>query len=228
MNKIIILHICFLTACGESKNKPVSFEKISKQTIGVSQYKKIYKEASDSLLNWVNNDLYKSKQYNYTYQIDSLLCFNNNKDRFISAKLEFFGVQNKYFSDGIDYFLGEKIEGKWYFWTGSSYVIPREMVKGHDITKPLSYKQLHKIALIEIYGGYLTKEGKINEKWFTHHFESSFDFNEQTQKEDWFLKGNRFTDRTKYYHYIHMLSVNGLWATRDTTKPKIELPKSVL
>jgi len=30
-------------------------------------------------------------------------------------------------SDGIHFFYGEKIDGRWYFWTGAYLVIPRDV-----------------------------------------------------------------------------------------------------
>ena len=105
------------------------------------------------------------------YKLDSLICFNNSNTKLIGSLQQFSGSMNKkLFSSGIHYFFGEKINNEWYYWTGAYIVIPREMFEGHDPKKSLSYDQLHKTAMREVFSGYLTKDGQINKKWFDYHF----------------------------------------------------------
>src|SRR5690606_35758371 len=115
---------------------------------------------------------------------------------------------------------GEKINEQWYFWRGGYIVIPREIYSGHDPTQPLSYSQLHEQALKEVFGGYLTKDGQINEEWFEFHFEkdgwSSF---EDRYKYKWILNGERIDDYDEWYKYIRKKKGLGKWIgkmTRDS------------
>jgi hypothetical protein len=230
LDSIVVFIILFWASCSEPDYRiEKKMLEISQNHIGKIQYLSIYKQINDSLQVWKINKL---DHYHDTLlrvkRIDSLLCFNLAMNRFVSAELHFdVGYLN---NDGMLYFLGEKIDGNWFFWTGAFIPIPRDIVKGHDVKKPLSYKQMHTIALDQIYGGYLTKDGKINEKWFEYLFEaeSGADFNRQTEDEDWYLGGHRFKDKYKFYNFIHLQTVKSLWDTRDTTKPKIELQKDVL
>ncbi len=98
------------------------------------------------------------------------------------------------------------------------------MVKNHPTNTPLSYQQLHEIALKEVFGGYLKQDGNINEEWFTSHFESNGwgDFNHQ-EYDDWCLKGKRYTDLKEYYIACHLCKVKSNWANRDTTRSIIKL-----
>jgi hypothetical protein len=78
------------------------------------------------------------------------------------------------------------------------------MVAGHPENQPLSYQQLHEIALKEVYSGYLDAMGNINEDWFKMHFENVGMCADCKTSEDFkknFLEGAK-----------------ALWANRDTTK----------
>ena len=151
--------------------------------------------------------------------IDSLLCFNTKGDRLISAKL--MQQLNNDVADGIDFMYGEKINNKWYFFSGAYITIPRNMLKDHPINKPLSYQQLHQIALKEVYGGYLKSNGEINEAWFTSQFEGPGwgDFNNQPSL-DFILKGKRFTNKKEFFEYAHLTVVKANWngVNKDSIK----------
>ena len=220
-NKIItflLLSCLVLVSCS---NKTKSFKEASLLVVTKIQYDKIYTSANDSIKTWALNNLsyyeYFGKSKNY--ELDSLLCFNSKGERFISCILQQQLLKNAP-SDGIDYFFGEKINNKWYFFTGPFIVVPRSMVKGHDQSAPLSYSQLHNIALKEVYSGYLKSNGEINEEWFINHFEGpGWGFFDQQEAFDWFLHGKRFTNKKEYFEFVHLQSAVSQWESRDTTQP---------
>ena len=133
----------------------------------------IYNQLKDSVNTWVANKLLNYKaETTYEYYIDSLICFNKNGTRFIGCRHLYVNIPDAT-SDDVQYIYGEKINNQWFFLKGPSIVIPRSMVKNHLVNQPLNYEQLHQIALKEVYGGYLTKDGEINEDWFISHFEGA-------------------------------------------------------
>lgn len=136
-------------------------------------YKIVYKKFCDTLSIWAKFEIFGSKDSIYSINYaDSLLCFNSDKTRMVTCVLNKYVNKNQQSkADGINFFYGEKIEGQWYFFKGPYVHIPREMIENHPVNKPLSYQQLHQIALKEVYSGYLKSDGSINEQWFTGHFE---------------------------------------------------------
>ena len=212
----IYLFICLLS-CSPTKNESINNAySVSMNSIGKTEYYNIYKKACDSIFFWSTNNLgyyqYLGKSKNYN--LDSLVCFSQNNDRLISCIL-MGNLLKEANSDGIDFFYGEKINNKWYFYSGPHIVCPRNMFKYHPINQPLSYAQLHQIALKEVYGGYLKSDGSINEAWFTSHFEDIGwgDFNDQTSSLKYLgLKPNeKFTDKRKFFEAIHLQSVKNNW-----------------
>lgn len=217
---VIVLPILF--CCCETKQNKNDPYIISSNTSGDIQYKKTLQKANDSIVVFHLNNL---KSYNFLnsgiWYLDSLICFNANKSRFIGCVL--YTTSNFKLSDhdGIQFFYGEKIDTNWYFFKGENVHVPREMVKNQPIDKPLSYQQLHQIALREVYKGYLKRDGDINEDWFTEHFEGSGygDFNDQTSF-DWFLKGKRFKIKKDFYEFVHLEKVRNNWGSinRDSIR----------
>jgi len=109
-------------------------------------------------------------------------------------------------SDGIELFLGEQINNQWWFFKGGWYfIVPRQGFKDHDIHTPLSYQQLHQIALKEVYAGYLNRNGEINENWFTSKFESNGWVNWDDTPE----KIKSYT--RKDYEQFHLRKVRSNW-----------------
>ena len=156
----------FIFSC--ERNKDEKLYKINENSLQVRQM------AIDSIKSWRDNSL---GLYNYLknkkWYIDSTIAFNNDSSRIICAFMSNNNDDIKATSDAICYFYGEKINGNWCFFRGAGIVIPREMVKDQPINEPLSYQQLHQIALKEVYGGYLNKDGEINEAWFISQFEGA-------------------------------------------------------
>lgn len=181
-DKMIVYIFCmlFFIACGK-KEKSFNVEKISsirksciektKGLIGKDEYYNIYDSMNDTVSNWIDN---KIEDYQYwrsliNYQIDSVICINNDGDKIItSILLPYIGKEGV--QDDIILFYGVKIDRKWYFFQGPALVLPRESYQ-KDIHTPLSFEKLKQIATLHIYDGYLKRnaQGKweINEDFFS-------------------------------------------------------------
>nr|WP_321426941.1 hypothetical protein [uncultured Acetobacteroides sp.] len=133
----------------------------SKRIVSENKYVNIYHQAGDTVKKWIENDIeyFNDVVFGKTITVDSLLCFNSNKTKLITAILT-----RKYWnteSDGITYFYGVNIDGNWYFFQGPFIVISREMyVSKSKIHEPLSFEMLHEIAMKEVFNGYLKKGSK--------------------------------------------------------------------
>lgn len=92
------------------------------------------------------------------------------------------------------------------------------MVKDHPVNKPLSYAQLHEIALKQVYSGYLNEKGEINEAWFKSEFEGLGWVNWDDSPE----KIKSYT--RKDYEKFHLEKVANNWygVNKDSVK---QLPK---
>ena len=176
---VLLILLMILTGCTtKNTDKQNLIEnnlfKISQNIVNKEQYFDVYNKLNDSLNTWSLNNLgyyqYCGKSKNCF--IDSLLCFNTKGNRFVTGKL-MQQLLKEGVADDIDFILGEKINNQWYFFSGANIFIPRSMVANQPLNKPLSYAQLHQIALKEVYGGYLNKDGTINEHWFISHFEGA-------------------------------------------------------
>jgi len=154
----------------ELREKRLFFQQHSLQHVGNKEYISVFQGLRDSVNDWKNNGLgyyiYLGKSINY--QIDSLLCFNTEKTKFIGVLLKQqllkTGVQ-----DDIEYIYGVKIKNDWYFFAGATIVLPREYYQ-KDIHTPLSFEKLHEIAMKEVFSGYLKKnpqgQWEVNEDFF--------------------------------------------------------------
>jgi len=211
----IILALAIIVSSCTNEKQTIKLKDKSISKIGEPSYLCVYAEGLDSIKCWALNNIgyYKYLGATKDFFLDSLLCFNSSCDRVITCILSSH-KDIKAHSDGIDYFYGEKIDGKWYFFSGANITIPRSMVSGHDVTKPLSYQQLHDIALKEVYSGYLNSLGEINEDWFTSHFENVGRCADCKTKED--------------FQKSILEGVGALWLSRDTTQPIKRLERSNL
>lgn len=225
-NKYLIIGtILFLFSCTDKQPEKKDFTPIYNSIIQSSECRKIYDQITDSVKHFVINKLpnYEA-EYTYSYKIDSLICFNNDTSRLICCRHLYVNIPNA-IADDLQFILGEKINHHWYFFKSASIAIPREMVEGQNINTPLSYTQLHEIALKEVYGGYLNEKGEINEKWFTSSFEGPGwgDFQNQESTLKYLNLSDKFTDKRSFFEAIHLQSVRNNWASRDTTKAIIPL-----
>ena len=198
-----------LSSCTENLNY---YEK-SLQVINQQEYNSIYQSVNDSFKLWINckTKIVEPETY-YPYSIDSLMCFDSSRNRFIGCTHLYVKTKEAKM-DGLDFLYGEKINNHWYYFRGASVSIPRETIEGHPKNKPLSYQQLHQIALKEIYSGYLNINGEINDAWFTSHFEGSGwgDFNDQSSSLKYLGSTEKFTDKRKFFEAIHLQGVRNNW-----------------
>ena len=204
---LLFFSSCINTELNEIKEK--RFFNKANEIIGKNEYASIFNKMKDSLDVWVLNKLYSYEAlYTYDYDLDSLVCFNVKGNRLITC-VHVFGNQFKSTSDDICWFYGEKINDNWYFFKGADLVLPRSLYQ-KDINTPLTYQQLHQIALKEVYNGYLKSNGEINEAWFTSHFENV----------GWCGK----CKTTEDFQKSRLEDVKTLWLQRDTTQPIKQLP----
>ena len=207
----LVLVIIFFTKCiDNNKDKEVdTFYKKSISIIDTNQYVEIFNKMGDSLDLWVLNKLRSYEaEYTYDYELDSLMCFNKTGNRLISC-IHIFGNQFNSKTDNLIWFYGERINNNWFFFKGACLVLPRRYYSKNE-NQPLSYQQLHQIALKEVYGGYLKKNGEINEAWFTNHFEN--------------VGWCSTCKTTKEFQQSKLNGIKIVWLQRDTTQPIKQLP----
>jgi hypothetical protein len=89
--------------------------------------------------------------------------------------------------------------------------VPREIFKGHDPRKPLSYAQLHSQAL-DFMSGYIDVYGNIRDEWFEAKFKGDgwVQFKERYKYEH-ILDGNIINNETEYWNYIWKKKGQMLW-----------------
>ena len=181
-NKIGYLSILILLLLFASCNKFKKFDakeietirfnsqNYSQSIIGDHNYWQLYSQMNDTIRSWVNHGIGNYVYWDtlINYQIDSVFCINNAKDKIIaSVMLPYIGEGGN--SDDIIYFYGVKIYGQWYFFIGPAMVLPRERYQ-QDIHSPLSFDKLKQIATWHIYRHYLkpNQQGEwvINEQFF--------------------------------------------------------------
>lgn len=194
----------------QSDTNKLTFE-VSSSHIGINKYYEIQKKLRDTVETWSLNNLRDSKEItNYPYMIDSLICFNNNKDKLIGSILVRCNT-NDCLQDDIILIYGLEINNLWYFIYGPTITLPREIYQ-KEIKTPITFDKLHTIALKEVYHNYLTKNKQINEGFFSDLTSGAWCTNCKTQ-EDW--------------NEAYLGWVKNNWASRDTTKPIISLQPSL-
>jgi len=177
---IILIFILFqVISCNNNQDrvlreKSKQYIEFSKRFVGNDIYETLSRVIRDSTLSWAKNNIlyWEGEIIDSTYQIDSLKCFNTQKDKVVTAILAKSTSLNAVM-DGIHFFYGVKIRNTWYFFEGATIYLPREYYQ-KDIHTPLSFEKLHEIAMKEVFSGYLIKDEKgnwqINDKFFEYHF----------------------------------------------------------
>ncbi len=202
-NYIILLIIIMINnSCFNNNNKEIDLKKRNIEFVGSNEYYKIYNSINDSVKLWSINQISNFKYHPNSkfFFADSILCFNSQKNKFISALLNF-NMDNEN-SDGIDFLYGFKSNENWYFLRGAYVVIPRDMLKNHPLHQPLSYQQLHEMALKNVYKGYLNPDGTINDLMFEHYFpkkESEFKTHKEYERYYLALAKNVWLERYQPY-----------------------------
>jgi hypothetical protein len=166
-DKFIWIFFIFILGCTNPKVNEISRSELKEfiiLTLNQNEIKQIYQNINDSINNWKS---LKIENYNFDstvkIMIDSTICMNIDKTKFITAKLK--NTLDSHPFDGISYFYGVKIKDKWYFFDGDYMIIPR---KNNKI--PNTFQELSEMAYQNIFKGYLIRneEGKleINEHFF--------------------------------------------------------------
>lgn len=214
VNKIItvIVLVAIISCNQEKKNKGTDNKilEISTLTVGGRQaYERIRQQVLDSLNAWCKVKLasYESVCYSRTYKLDSLLCFNSERDRMVSAIL----IQcNEPIceTDAVHYLYGAQIKGKWYFFRGGGAMIVLREHYQSDIHAPVSFEKLHELAANHMLRSYIKKKSgiwQINDAFFSAHFEDGGwgDFNRQLPK-DTMPNGEHFTDKKAFFENIYL------------------------
>jgi hypothetical protein len=185
---LCLLMILIINSCKDKSNDKDDklYKQYSLYITSEVTYNEVYKQANDTVHNWIDNNLTIAKAYNVSnWKIDSLLCFNKKADRCV---LCIYRQYNDEVNNAIDFLYGVKISNKWYFFEGAVIYIFSEKY-GYNPKTPLPFAKLHEIAIEEIFNGYLIKkkkntgrwknifapeyEYKINERWFDYHFKGS-------------------------------------------------------
>jgi len=183
----LIVLIVILVGCSQNNkhsDQTYLLTTESQGIIGKKDYNCVYSQIIDSMKNWSTNKLYAYRITNESWNIDSLLCFNKQRNKFITA-LKYRITSTSTDHDGIIFFYGVKIRGEWYFFTGASIHLPREYYQ-KDTNTPLSFAKLHEIAMKEVFGGYLIeKKMKKNLGWWKNIFTPEYDYTYEIN-ERWF------------------------------------------
>ena len=170
---LLLCGVCLFSCTDKSKKLQeewLLYKDFSSQLVSQELYNQIFQDANDSVRNWLLNNLSSySYEKNNDWKIDSLLCFNENKDKCIMTLMLRDTLYKPANSDGISNFYGIKIRNTWYFFRGAHMVVPREYYQ-KDIHTPLSFDKLKQIATSHIYRGYLKKgkgrQWEINDNFF--------------------------------------------------------------
>jgi hypothetical protein len=141
-----------ITRMNEAAKKRSIYMSFAKKIMGEKEYYAIYNNAKDTISNWIKNDLKYTTVYKAGFTLDSLLCFNDLKNKCVMAFSYNNLITDTY--EGMDYFYGVNIKNRWYFFMGSHIMLPRDYYQD-DIHKLLSKELLKQIPIEEIYNGYL-------------------------------------------------------------------------
>ncbi len=192
---LFLIFSCFSFSCENTQKKANNtaiysqYLRTSENVIGKGEYYLIREMAVDTLNSWINRkiDFWQYEKIGYTVKIDSLICFNKERNKLITVLLA--KTLNKNSSiDGVHFFYGVKIKEKWYFFSGPTMYIPRNK---DSLQTPTSFTKLHKIAMQEIFSGYLIKDSRgqcqINEHFFDDLTSNAWwaDGKEPKNQEEW-------------------------------------------
>lgn len=164
-----VLFISLIMSCGPTTEKIDIFANNE-----FANNKEAYNTIVDSITYYTNSNLKEfSAEYLYNWQVDSVICINSHNDRLVAVILLSVGVFKDEVSDDATKILGKKINGNWYFFKGSTLVIPRSNY-GKTGSTPLSFHELSQIARKEMLESALIKnddgEYVVNDKWVDAHF----------------------------------------------------------
>lgn len=162
----LIILLIVVVSCSKQNNKTELFSSpfIEKKII---DSKFIYKELLDSILSWRYESLSVSKPYfvNEQWKIDNLIILSSDSTRLFATMMR----QKKTVpADGLEDIGGAKINGKWYFFFGSSTVIDRASYQD-SIYSPMTFDELSYLARENMSGAFFQDENgdvKVRETFF--------------------------------------------------------------
>ena len=149
-SKKYLLYLFFtlcLFSCKENNTANYSMQHSRDEYIRSSfiEYKEVYEMANDALHNWVTDSLAVAKYITvFDWKLDSVIIFNKDKTIF-KTTINNVGASKNSISDCIYDFAGRKINGKWYFFFGSTLYLTRENYQD-SIHTPLSFEELSYLA----------------------------------------------------------------------------------
>ncbi len=162
--KLLLALLIFIGGCKPSP-KYITKEEVYKVAFSnPEEVEQIRTAIYDSMAVWKKEKVERYNMAPYVkMKIDTLICFNKERDKFITCKLN--SIKSTHSLDDISYFYGVKINRQWYFFGGPTFSIARK-----DKRKPPSFEQLSNMAYQEVFSGYLkkNKEGQleINDDFF--------------------------------------------------------------
>lgn len=169
INSIIFASFCLTLAirCSETNHGSDEPQKNKSESIlGKQRYQQLRELLKDTFNGWVKNQLqYVSAELKYPHRLDSLLCINNEGDKLITFR-HLYVTDSDVSSDDLQAIYGIKINNRWYFLKGENYTIPRSLTRSDNMHYPLSYQELHKIAIDRYYKNYLDNRGNVNPHFF--------------------------------------------------------------
>ena len=169
----VVFYFFILTNCSRSDKVVIEgdlYFKLSRETVGSAEYKKIKNLIADSIKVWASNSLTSYEAWNtFDCKIDTLLCFNRRGDRLVTTELVRDTKSSNAKFDYLQVLYGAKISGQWYFFEGGTLPVKRTAIQSS--IDPLSFEELHKVALETFYADYLkknvsTNKWEINDSWF--------------------------------------------------------------
>jgi len=199
-------------SCNSSnKKKEFNYKKheamivcMSSAEISEEKYDMIYDVAVDSIILSSNKELqFYSGKENIDWKLDSILCFNQKKNKMIGI-IHKKCLQKDCKMDDMQYINGVNIKNKWYFFGGATISIP------FNDYSSTSFQELHEIAIEEVFGKYLkknkkTKEWEINEEFFADLTSTA-----------WWLDGKKPANQEEWNN-IYLRIVANNWKHKDTT-----------
>jgi hypothetical protein len=176
---ILLIAVLFYSCIDKTKKMNENgnlYCNISSQSASMETYKEVHIQIQDSLNDWCHNKLQAyAELWYYDYKIDPLICFNKESNKLVGALL-LPCTKVDCSQDDIRFFYGYKIKGKWYFFSGATIVLLREMYQ-KDTHTPLSFSKLHEIAMKEVFAGYLIeKKTKKDLGWWKNTFSPEYEY----------------------------------------------------
>ena len=128
-----------------------------------NDHNQIYLIAHDSIQNWIKSGIKESFYIMFSrWQVDSTMIFNNDSSRlYTTLNKQKTAIKNGT-QDVVMELLGAKINDRWYFYPGATYIVPRQNYQD-SMYAPLTFEELSYVAHKRPMAGMLLrdKDGKV-------------------------------------------------------------------